>query len=384
MAEQGGNNRPSGFAGLLEFNTGKIALGGHRGMGANVWTVNGPCLTSKYRENTISSFMAAIEAGATFIEFDVQVTADGVPVIFHDNYLVFGESASPASSLIKDMSMGDFKNAAPFRSGMNSDSTALAGMSDEEVLSTARLPLLDGSSPVMGNSPVRGQSPVMGSSPSNSAGNFMLGGKLLRKHNNDAPAEPSEPSLHPWSVPQEDDLPTLEELFQAIPEHVGFDIEIKMTTPCHLEQTPRNEVERILDSTLEVVSRYTARGTSRSIIFSSFYPEVCLEIKKREPDRVVMFLSGGGAYPHVDPRRTSIEAAVNFASGSYLDGIILESLVTMENKLWLGYARQKGLHIMTYGLQNNDPRWVAEQAMLGVHGVIVDDVVGIYQSFFQN
>jgi glycerophosphoryl diester phosphodiesterase len=55
----------------------------------------------------------------------------------------------------------------------------------------------------------------------------------------------------------------------------------------------------------------------------------------------------------------------------------------MENKDWLNHARQKGLYIMTYGLQNNDPRWVAEQEMLGVHGVIVDDVVGICQSFLQ-
>jgi glycerophosphoryl diester phosphodiesterase len=35
-------------------------------------------------ENTIPAFFAALELGATHIETDVQVTKDGVPVLFHD------------------------------------------------------------------------------------------------------------------------------------------------------------------------------------------------------------------------------------------------------------------------------------------------------------
>ncbi|MGC9118656.1 MAG: glycerophosphodiester phosphodiesterase [Thermoproteus sp.] len=35
-------------------------------------------------ENTIASFMAAIEAGADIVEMDVWKTADGVPVVIHD------------------------------------------------------------------------------------------------------------------------------------------------------------------------------------------------------------------------------------------------------------------------------------------------------------
>ena len=39
-------------------------------------------------ENTIAAFKAALEAGATHIESDVQATKDGVAVLFHDNDLV--------------------------------------------------------------------------------------------------------------------------------------------------------------------------------------------------------------------------------------------------------------------------------------------------------
>ncbi len=38
----------------------------------------------RYPENTLESLEAAIEVGAGYIEFDVQLTKDGVPVLMHD------------------------------------------------------------------------------------------------------------------------------------------------------------------------------------------------------------------------------------------------------------------------------------------------------------
>ncbi|NIR44856.1 MAG: glycerophosphodiester phosphodiesterase [Gemmatimonadetes bacterium] len=38
----------------------------------------------RYPENTLESLRAAVRAGAGYIEFDVQMTADGVPVLLHD------------------------------------------------------------------------------------------------------------------------------------------------------------------------------------------------------------------------------------------------------------------------------------------------------------
>jgi glycerophosphoryl diester phosphodiesterase len=39
-------------------------------------------------ENTIQAFRAALELGATHLESDIQVTQDGVPVLFHDDDLL--------------------------------------------------------------------------------------------------------------------------------------------------------------------------------------------------------------------------------------------------------------------------------------------------------
>lgn len=40
-----------------------------------------------YPENTLIALREALRAGARYIEFDVQFTADGVPVVFHDDEL---------------------------------------------------------------------------------------------------------------------------------------------------------------------------------------------------------------------------------------------------------------------------------------------------------
>lgn len=53
---------------------------GHRGLGKNMATRN----SLQLGENTVQSFIAAANLGASYVEFDVQLTKDHVPVIYHD------------------------------------------------------------------------------------------------------------------------------------------------------------------------------------------------------------------------------------------------------------------------------------------------------------
>ena len=63
--------------------------------------------SSRYPENTMLAFERAIALGADGAEFDVQLTKDGVPVIFHDESLlrITGEDR-----LIKDLTLEELRS----------------------------------------------------------------------------------------------------------------------------------------------------------------------------------------------------------------------------------------------------------------------------------
>jgi len=72
----------------------KIIVEGHRGY------------CSKYPENTMISFAAAIEIGVDAIEFDVHLTADKVPVLMHDANAV---RTCGVNRALKDMTLAEVK-----------------------------------------------------------------------------------------------------------------------------------------------------------------------------------------------------------------------------------------------------------------------------------
>ena len=43
-------------------------------------------------------------------------------------------------------------------------------------------------------------------------------------------------------------------------------------------------------------------------------------------------------------------------------------------------VRDQGLHLLTFGIDNNDPDWVRKQYFLGVHAAIVDELPRIGSS----
>ncbi len=56
-------------------------------------------------ENTLVALNAALEQGANSLEFDVQVSADGIPVIFHDEFLnrITGTSGKVSEKTVAEL-----------------------------------------------------------------------------------------------------------------------------------------------------------------------------------------------------------------------------------------------------------------------------------------
>ncbi|MDW7738954.1 MAG: glycerophosphodiester phosphodiesterase [Bacillota bacterium] len=58
-------------------------------------------------ENTMISFQKAYEAGADGLEFDVQMSSDGIPVVIHDEKI---DRTTNGQGLIKDYSLDELRN----------------------------------------------------------------------------------------------------------------------------------------------------------------------------------------------------------------------------------------------------------------------------------
>lgn len=90
----------------------RLVVIGHRGCGKNktVMPVEIPDSNSRpsIMENTITSFNTAAIQGADFVEFDVQVTKDGCPIVFHDDYIVIAEENGYLSRSISELSLEEF------------------------------------------------------------------------------------------------------------------------------------------------------------------------------------------------------------------------------------------------------------------------------------
>lgn len=86
---------------------------GHRGLGKNMASRN----SLQLGENTIQSFIAAANLGASYVEFDVQLTKDHVPVIYHDFLVSETGIDAPVHTLTLDqfleLGKGRHRNVLP-------------------------------------------------------------------------------------------------------------------------------------------------------------------------------------------------------------------------------------------------------------------------------
>lgn len=97
---------------MRSFGESMLLVVGHRGCGKNEILPIGatPEARPSIRENTITSFNLAARNGAQFVEFDVQVTKDGVPIIFHDD-VILTEDKVPRH--IGEITLQQFRSMGP-------------------------------------------------------------------------------------------------------------------------------------------------------------------------------------------------------------------------------------------------------------------------------
>ncbi|PWA38748.1 PLC-like phosphodiesterase, TIM beta/alpha-barrel domain-containing protein [Artemisia annua] len=160
----------------------KFMVVGHRGHGMNVLQSTDKRMKA-YKENSITSFNNAANHALDYIEFDVQVTRDNVPIIFHDNFIVSAENGKVVEKRVTDLTVDEFFSYGPQRTS--------------------------------------GQ----------------VGKSLLRQING---------NIVGWDVEVDDHSCTLEEAFQKVNPGLGFNIELKFDDYVVYEEEYLNHVLQVI------------------------------------------------------------------------------------------------------------------------------------------
>lgn len=313
---------------------------GHRGLGKNVTTNR----SLQLGENTIESFIAAANLGAQYVEFDVQLTKDHVPVIYHD-FLV---SETGIDAPVHTLTLEQFLH-------INPDARRLNG---KEMLDQT-LRRHDNAADANGGEPgPRQRSMSVGYGVGNplADGGAKVADERM-KHTRDFKEKGYKGNSRGNFI--QAPFATLEDLFRDLPQGVGFNIEMKYPMLHESEEHEMDayavELNSFCDTVLTKV--YDLAG-GRHIIFSSFNPDICLCLSFKQPNFPILFLSDSGTCPVGDVRASSLQEAIRFASRWNLLGVVSHTEPFTNSPRLVRVVKQHGLVCVSYGTSNNDPLMV--------------------------
>ncbi|SLM41475.1 SPX, N-terminal [Lasallia pustulata] len=328
-------------------------LVGHRGLGENFAKSE----RLQLGENSIQSFLTALDLGASCLElgvlcFDVQMTKDHVPVIYHD-YLT---SETGTDSPMHTLSFEQFMYLSKSQSHRSDRASCADREASVDLDSQERRRRRAFSLSTDACDERRAQDFIDRMRPT-----FEWGYKGYKGNTRGC-------YIHELFV-------TLEEALLKVPERFPINIEIKYSVLWEAAKWEMDiwtiELNTFLDGILEKIYRF---ARSRVIIFSSFAPEICIALRFKQHDYPVLFLNEAGLIPTSDVRASSMQDAVHFARSWALDGIVEASDPLVFCPRLIGLTKSHDLICASWGLLNNDPKSAKIQAEAGLDAIIADDV----------
>lgn len=314
---------------------------GHRGLGKNTDKQR----TLQLGENTIQSFISAANLGAEYVEFDVQLTKDLVPVIYHDFLVSETGIDAPVHTLTLDqfLHIGEGQKPRNSRSGSPENGMPVSGLAggEESRPNPKRLRSYSVDYSTQRNIHTERQDEL----------------KERMKYTRDYIKKGYKGNSRAISIGS--DFTTLERMFKSkdIPASVGFNIEMKYPMLHESEEEEMDqyavELNTFVDTVLQVVYDHS---NQRRIVFSSFNPDVCLMLSFKQPSIPVLFLTDAGTSEVGDKRAGSLQEAIRFAGRWNLLGIVSAADPLVMCPRFIRMVKENGLVCMTYGVLNNDPK----------------------------
>ncbi|GAB9470511.1 Glycerophosphodiester phosphodiesterase gde1 [Globisporangium polare] len=334
---------------------------GHRGMGRSYHQVR-EFRHALTRENTLASFILAGRSGADFVEFDVQLTKDRVPVLYHDFVLNVG---------LED------KNAWTHGSKAEEFEIGIHEMTLRQLQRSQTTP----TSRVKGKNKLQQRvrkhlTQILASKGQAKKNSESLA--LKRKHDNSVVAADEDHLV--------EFFPKLEDLFKHVPAEVGLNVEIKY--PDNVWRTAFRlsspfALNEYVDTILKCVFEHA--GHNRRIFFSCFDANLCVLLRAKQATYPVFFLTYGSILPHAFDARLTLQFAVNLVGMERLGGIVSNSDAFITNPELVQIVKKKAATkksvggpvtpavLLTWGDKNTGHEVVQLQKQAAMDGVISDN-----------
>ncbi|XP_056261290.1 glycerophosphocholine phosphodiesterase GPCPD1 isoform X3 [Seriola aureovittata] len=298
---------------------------GHRGAGSTHAAKH-----HRIRENTVASFKSAAKHGAAYVEFDVHLSKDAVPIVYHDlTCCISTKKKNDKTSLelievpVKDLTFDQL-----------------------QLLKLAHVTA------------------------------------MKENDNKDLLDDEDE-------IDEHQPFPSLSQIFQAIPEHVGFNIELKWI--CQMKDGSWDgnlssyfNMNTFLDIILSCVLQ---KGGKRRIVFSCFDPDICTMVRHKQNKYPILFLTQGISekYPELmDIRCQTTQIAISFAQSENILGISAHTEELLKNLTYIGDAQSKGLVVFSWGDDNNDHETRRKLREQGIDGLIYDRICECLVPYFDS
>ncbi|KAH6673062.1 putative glycerophosphocholine phosphodiesterase Gde1 [Halenospora varia] len=328
---------------------GRTQVIGHRGLGQNHPSFG----RLQIGENTIQSFLATMGLGVSYIECDVQLTRDHVPVIYHDFLL----SESGADLAPHQLSFDQFMHINDIQTA-RSVAEALT-----ENIDLSKLPVELSRSP-------QSRSRAHSLDPTTDLRSRSLLERMKLTH--EFRLKGFKGNIRGEHI--HGPFTTLEEMLRRLPEPLGIDIELKYPMLWEAEDWEMDtygvELNLFVDTILQKVYNF---GGRRKIIFTSFSPELCVLLAHKQNRYPVLFLNESNLFPTGDVRASNLQEAVYFARRWNLHGVVMSSELFVMSPMLMAYVKDAGLISVSFGFLNND----AENAKIqfnNLDAIITDDV----------
>ncbi|KAM9839947.1 glycerophosphocholine phosphodiesterase GPCPD1 [Aulostomus maculatus] len=287
---------------------------GHRGAGSTHTAKH-----HRVRENTIASFKSAAKHGAAYVEFDVHLSKDSVPIVYHDLTCCIATKKKNDKTLelievpVKDLTFDQLQllKLAHVTAMKANDHKDLLDDEDE--------------------------------------------------------------------IDEHQPFPSLSQIFQTVPEHVGFNIELKWI--CQMKDGSWDgslssyfNMNNFLDIVLSCVLQ---KAGKRRIVFSCFDPDVCTMVRHKQNKYPILFLTQGisDRYPELmDIRCQTTQIAMSFAQSENILGISAHTEELLKHLNFIGEAQGKGLVVFSWGDDNNEHENRRKLREQGIDGLIYDSI----------